>query len=87
MAGRARIVTDDGEDVTEPFIAGARAVARLAVEHGITHAILQARSPSCGCGAIYDGTHTGTLIEGDGVVAAALKAEGITVTAIRGQAE
>ncbi|MFV0320593.1 MAG: DUF523 domain-containing protein, partial [Microbacterium sp.] len=56
LNGTARILTDAGEDVTESFVAGAQAVARLATEHGVTHAVLQARSPSCGCGTIYDGS-------------------------------
>ena len=39
--------------------------------------MLKERSPSCGCGRIYDGTFTGTLTDGDGVTAALLKAHGI----------
>ena len=42
-------------------------------------ALLKERSPSCGSGAIYDGSFTGNLIPGDGVAAQALKAAGITV--------
>lgn len=87
LAGAARVVTVHGDDVTEAFTSGARAVARLAAEHGITQAILQARSPSCGCGAVYDGTHSGRLVSGDGVVAAALKQQGIAVTATHGRSE
>ena len=32
-------------------------------------AILQPRSPSCGCKQIYDGTFTGTVVPGSGVAA------------------
>ena len=42
-------------------------------------AVLKERSPSCGCGAVYDGTFTGTLTAGDGVTAALLRAHGIRV--------
>jgi uncharacterized protein YbbK (DUF523 family) len=42
-------------------------------------AILKARSPSCGCGAIHDGSFSDRLIEGDGVTAAALKRAGVDV--------
>ena len=42
-------------------------------------AVLKEKSPSCGCGAVYDGTFTGTLTAGDGVTAEALKAAGIPV--------
>lgn len=45
----------------------------------IEGAILKARSPSCGCGKIYDGTFTHTLVPGDGVFTALLKAHGIPV--------
>jgi len=84
LAGRARVLTDSGEDVTEEFLRGARATADLARAHGVEAAILQARSPSCGCGRIYDGSHSGTLVEGDGVLAALLQTVGITTRAVRG---
>ncbi|MGO3796407.1 MAG: DUF523 domain-containing protein [Pauljensenia sp.] len=84
LAGRARVLTDSGEDVTEDFLRGARATAGLAREHGVEAAVLQARSPSCGCGRIYDGTHSGTLVDGDGVLAALLQTRGITTRAVRG---
>jgi Uncharacterized conserved protein len=84
LAGHARVLTDSGEDVTEDFLRGARATAELAHEHGVETAVLQDRSPSCGCGKIYDGTHSGTLKEGDGVLAALLQTWGITTRAVRG---
>jgi uncharacterized protein YbbK (DUF523 family) len=42
-------------------------------------AILKAHSPSCGKGIIYDGTHSGTLIEGNGETAGLLLQNGIQV--------
>lgn len=45
----------------------------------IKTAILKENSPSCGCGTVYDGTFSGTLVPGDGVTAELLKAHGITV--------
>lgn len=84
LAGRARVVTDAGADVTDAFVRGARACADLATAHGVTEAVLQARSPSCGCGQIHDGTHSGRLREGDGVLAAVLQSSGISTRAIRG---
>ena len=85
LRGTARVVTIDGEDVTEPFVVGARAVADIAAENGVTEAVLQARSPSCGCGAVYDGSHTGALTDGDGVLAALLQEQGVRVTPVRGR--
>ncbi|WP_345472007.1 DUF523 domain-containing protein [Glutamicibacter ectropisis] len=85
LQGNATVVSIDGQDLTEAFVAGAQKVAQLATSNGITEAVLQDRSPSCGCGAIYDGSHSGTLAEGDGVLAAILKQRGLQVSARRGQ--
>jgi uncharacterized protein YbbK (DUF523 family) len=51
----------------------------LALKQGIKTAVLRRRSPSCGCGSIYDGSFTSTLREGDGVTTALLKQHGISV--------
>ena len=71
-----RVVAADGRDVTAEFSAGAEAALYIAEEYGCCAAILKARSPSCGCGRIYDGTFTRTLIEGDGLFAALLRKKG-----------
>lgn len=62
---------------------GAETVATMAVEHAINRVILQSRSPSCGCGSIYDGTHTGQPVDGDGVLIATLESRRISVESIR----
>ena len=59
------------------YCRGAEETLRLGRLYGCTAAVLKERSPSCGCGRIYDGTFTGTLTDGDGVTAALLKAHGI----------
>ena len=79
LDGRGRVVGVDGGDVTDNYLAGADAALQAALRSGASVAILKARSPSCGCGAIYDGTYSGTQKEGDGVTAALLKRSGITV--------
>lgn len=79
LGGTARVLTASGDDVTAEFISGAQEVARLARKVGAREAILQDRSPSCGCTQIYDGTHSGQRIAGEGVLAAALDGMGITV--------
>ena len=48
-------------------------------EEDIACAILKARSPTCGVHQIYDGTFTGTLVDGAGVLAQALLDAGYTV--------
>ena len=42
-------------------------------------AVLQSRSPTCGVNQIYDGSFSGKLIPGSGVLAQALKDEGYKV--------
>jgi uncharacterized protein YbbK (DUF523 family) len=79
VEGRARVLTEDGVDVTENYLAGARKATDAARDAGARIAVLKARSPSCGCGAIYDGTFRGELRSGDGVTAAMLKQEGLEV--------
>jgi uncharacterized protein YbbK (DUF523 family) len=79
LAGRAKVVTRAGVDVTDRYVAGARAALRWAQETGARKAILKSRSPSCGAGALYDGTFTRTLRTGDGVTAALLRENGIEV--------
>lgn len=79
LAGTARVITNDGRDVTETYIAGAQRALATARESGATKAILKSRSPSCGKGAIYDGSFTRTSVEGDGVTAALLGANGIEI--------
>ena len=75
-----RVVTKDGGDVTDAYQRGAEETLRMARLYGCEHAILKARSPSCGCGQIYDGSFSGTLRDGSGVAAALLTENGISVT-------
>lgn len=79
LAGRAKVVTAEGIDVTEAYLKGARRAVESARRTGADSAILKARSPSCGCGEVYDGTFSRVLQQGDGVTAAMLKGEGIGV--------
>ena len=79
LAGRARVLTKEGSDVTEAYVRGAEAALAAARRAGATVAILKSRSPSCGAGQIYDGTHTRTLQSGDGVTVALLRSSGMTV--------
>jgi uncharacterized protein YbbK (DUF523 family) len=79
LAGRARVVTSGGADVTGAYVAGARRALAVAQESGARAAILKSRSPSCGKGGIYDGSFSRSLRAGDGVTAALLRANGIEV--------
>lgn len=75
-----RVINRAGRDVTAEYVRGAESALELARLYGCRGAILKERSPSCGCGYIYDGSFSGTLIPGDGVTARLLKAHGIPVT-------
>ena len=79
LEGRARVITIDGQDVTEAYLRGAEVALAVARRLGIRKAILKSHSPSCGCRLIYDGTHSGRLVPGRGVTAALLRQEGIEV--------
>ncbi|WP_257210902.1 DUF523 domain-containing protein [Actinomyces ruminis] len=81
LDGHAHVITRDGEDVTDAFVRGANAAAAVAAQMGCPAAVLQERSPACGVRTIYDGTHTGKLKQGCGVLAAALRRRGIAVVA------
>ncbi len=77
---KAKVVTNSGKDVTENFIRGAEETLMVAKSLGIKEAILKSKSPSCGCGRIYDGTFSGKLKEGDGVTATILKRNRVKLT-------
>jgi uncharacterized protein YbbK (DUF523 family) len=74
-----KIVTKDGKDVTSEFYDGAYKALKIALDLGCKKAILKSKSPSCGCGLIYDGTFTGRLITGDGIYARMLKENNLEV--------
>jgi uncharacterized protein YbbK (DUF523 family) len=74
-----RVRTRDGRDVTEAYRRGALAALRIARENGCAVALLKERSPSCGCGLIYDGSFSGVLIPGSGVAAELLRQNGVRV--------
>jgi uncharacterized protein YbbK (DUF523 family) len=82
------LVTDDGEkkvisrnniDFTEAYKRGAQKTLNIVKAIGIHTAILKARSPSCGCGQVYDGKFSGTLINGNGITVELLLDNGIRV--------
>lgn len=75
--GAPRVVDEAGADHTAAFEAGAQAACRVALRRGCTHAILKAKSPSCGVGQVYDGTFSAVLVPGDGLAAVALREAGL----------
>ncbi len=74
-----RVYSKAGDDVTEEFQSGAEKALAFCRAHGVTQAILKARSPSCGVHAVYDGTFSGTVVPGMGVTARLLADNGIAL--------
>ena len=74
-----RVINRMGEDVTAQFIRGAQEVLKLARLYDCKTALLKERSPSCGFGAIYDGSFSGNLIPGNGVTADLLTKNGVRI--------
>jgi uncharacterized protein YbbK (DUF523 family) len=75
-----RVLNLNGEDVTDFFVRGAEKALELMRDLNISEAILKARSPSCGCTEVYDGSFTGSLKKGSGITARLLKENGIMVS-------
>lgn len=77
--GKRCVIRKDGKDITSEYEKGAREVLRLAKKLNVEQAILKAKSPSCGCGTIYDGTFSHTKTKGNGITAQILIDNGIKV--------
>ena len=72
------VVRSDGVSVDDAIrSAVAQILAKL--PQNIDLCVLKARSPTCGVHQIYDGSFTGTLVEGAGVLAQALLNAGFRV--------
>jgi uncharacterized protein YbbK (DUF523 family) len=79
LDGHAKVITNNGIDVTEQFIKGANETLKIALDLNATMVILKERSPSCGSSMIYSGEFNGNKKRGTGVTAALLKRNGIQV--------
>lgn len=73
---KARVVNENGTDVTKEFIKGAEAVLRIARAAKADTAFFKEKSPSCGVENICAG---GVIVKGSGVAAAMLLSEGFIV--------
>lgn len=79
------VINEEGEDVTKAFEDGARiayiraVAAAMSIGEEIEGAILKSNSPSCGKDKVYDGTFTGTLVDGEGIFAKTLREHGIKI--------
>ena len=74
-----RVISKNGNDLTEYFERGAQEILALAKLYHCKYAILKQRSPSCGYKKIYDGTFSGKIISGKGVLAELLLKNGVII--------
>ncbi len=79
LDGRAKVFDNQGNDVSENFITGAKKALDTAQGNNIKVAILKSKSPSCGSSFIYDGTFASVQKVGQGVTTALLERNGIKV--------
>lgn len=80
LAGRARVLTADGEDWTTGMIAGAREMVAQARAADVDLAVLMDISGACGSQVIYRGSRSeGAYQAARGVAAAALVEAGVPV--------
>lgn len=63
------VMAKDGRVVDMEFRTGAAKCLEIAMREQPDLVVLQSRSPSCGVKQRYDGTFTGTLVDGVGVTA------------------
>lgn len=74
-----KLLSNEGKDVSESFIKGAKETLKIAKIFNCTEAILKEGSPSCGSSFIYDGSFTGKKISGQGVTTDLLRKNNIKV--------
>jgi len=79
LEGKARLITDNGQDVTEQYLKGAYETLKLCQILNIKVAILKQGSPSCGTKKTQGGKDKRETIDGIGVTAALLEKHGIKV--------
>lgn len=73
------LINRDGENVDAPIRRAVETILEQLRGEEIRCAVLKSRSPTCGVNQVYDGTFTGTLTDGAGVLARALMDAGYNV--------
>ena len=86
LDGKARVLDEHGQDLTEAMVAGAQAMVAFAKEQRVEWAILTDMSAACGTQVIFDGSRYDDprrYQQGVGVAAALLIRRGIPVVSYR----
>ena len=79
LAHEGAVVDRTGTAVTAQYLRGARKALKTAKAANAPFALLKARSPACSPAGIYDGSHTRTLVPGQGIAAALLAKNGFVL--------
>ena len=74
-----RVISRDGKDVTAVLNEAVEQILAQLSAEDVQCVVLKSRSPTCGVKQVYDGTFTGTLVDGMGVLAKALADAGYKV--------
>lgn len=74
-----RVISRDGEDVTAALQEAVHKILLQLAQEDVQCVVLKSRSPTCGVRQVYDGTFTGTLVDGMGTLAKALADAGYRV--------
>jgi uncharacterized protein YbbK (DUF523 family) len=74
-----RIINEVGDDVTTQFENGKDKTIELLRKHQVKQVILKDGSPSCGYRFIYDGRFKHHRIQGEGIIAKALREAGFDI--------
>jgi len=79
LSGKAKVINDENEEVTEAFLLGAEKFSEQAKKLGIGKALMKENSPSCGVKRIYQNEK---LVSGCGITTALLLKNGFQVEGI-----
>lgn len=74
-----RVIDRGGKDVTAALQEAVQKILAQLASEDVECVVLKSRSPTCGVKQVYDGTFTGTLVDGMGVLAKALANAGYKV--------
>ena len=74
-----KVIRRDGIEVDKAIRTAVAQILKQIKNEDIECAVLKARSPTCGVRQVYDGTFSGKLVNGAGVLAKALKDAGYIV--------
>ncbi len=61
------------------FVVRMNAIGKVVEKEEIEIAIMKSKSPSCGYGYIYDGSHSRKLVEGNGITVEELLKVGVKI--------